>query len=171
VGEEDKTITDRQLKDAINYIKQNSRIHDVLISGGDPLVLDTDRLESIISALRGIRHVEIIRIGTRVHVVMPRRIDEKLLEKLSKYHPIWINTHLNHPNEITSLSRRACEIHCGCRHPLGNQSVLLKVSTTCRSHVAITAQSCFNARAARIIYTNATFQKDSVIFEPEWKRE
>ena len=119
VGEEDRVITEREFKAALDYIRSHTEIRDVLISGGDPLVMSTEKLEHIISSLREIPHVDIIRIGTRVPVVLPMRITDELLDMLKKYHPIWINTHFNHPREITPDSRRACYRHCGRRHSFG----------------------------------------------------
>ena len=101
VGEEDKVITEKEINTAVDYIASNPAIRDVLISGGDPLVMSDEKLERIISKIRAVEHVEIIRIGTRVPVVMPMRITKELTDMLRKYHPIWINTHFNHPNELT----------------------------------------------------------------------
>jgi lysine 2,3-aminomutase len=126
VGEEDRAISDRELETAVRYIREHDEIRDVLISGGDPLTLSTHRLETIVSALRAIPHVEIIRIGTRVPVVMPMRITQELLDMLKKYQPIWINVHFNHPAEITPDSERACRMIADAGIPLGNQTVLLK---------------------------------------------
>lgn len=126
VGEEDKMISEKELKQALGYIRSHTEIRDVLISGGDPLVMDTKKLEHIIGSLREIPHVDIIRIGTRVPVVMPMRITDELLDMLVKYQPIWINTHFNHPKEITPESERACAAIVDAGIPLGNQSVLLK---------------------------------------------
>lgn len=126
VGEEDKVITKKELKSALDYINAHTEIRDVLISGGDPFVMSTEKLESIISGLRAIPHVDIIRIGTRVPVVLPMRITTDLLDMLKKYQPIWINTHFNHPNEITPESQKACAAIVDAGIPLGNQSVLLK---------------------------------------------
>jgi lysine 2,3-aminomutase len=126
VGEEDRIITEKELKPALHYIRSHTEIRDVLISGGDPLVMSTKKLEHIISGLRAIPHVDIIRIGTRVPVVMPMRITTELLEMLKKYQPIWINTHFNHPNEITPDAQRACAAIADAGIPLGNQSVLLR---------------------------------------------
>ena len=126
VGEEDKPITEAQLQKAIAYIRAHKEIRDVLISGGDPLTMSTEKLEHIISSLRAIDHVEIIRIGTRVPVVLPMRITQELTDMLRKYHPIWINTHFNHPNELTPESARACAAIVDAGIPLGNQTVLLR---------------------------------------------
>ena len=126
VGEEDRIITKSELKTALDYIRSHEEIRDVLISGGDPLVMDTERLELIISGLRSIPHVDIVRIGTRVPVVLPMRITEELLAMLKKYQPVWINTHFNHPNEITPDAEKACTAIVDAGIPLGNQSVLLR---------------------------------------------
>ena len=126
VGEEDKPITEAQLQKAIAYIRAHQEIRDVLISGGDPLTMSTEKIEHIIASLRAIDHVEIIRIGTRVPVVMPMRITQELTDMLRKYHPIWINTHFNHPNELTPESARACAAIVDAGIPLGNQTVLLR---------------------------------------------
>ncbi len=126
VGEEDRIITEKELQTALEYIRNHAEIRDVLVSGGDPLVMSTEKLEHIISSLRAIPHVDIIRIGTRVPVVMPMRITEELLGMFKKYQPIWINTHFNHPREITPDSERACAAIVDAGIPLGNQTVLLK---------------------------------------------
>lgn len=126
VGEEDFVISDEEVDVGVNYIAQNPQIRDVLISGGDPLTMSDARLESIIAKIRKIEHVEIIRIGTRVPVVMPMRITPELLGMLKKYQPIWINTHFNHPKELTEDSIKACADIVEAGIPLGNQSVLLR---------------------------------------------
>lgn len=126
VGEEDYVINDAEVDAAVDYIAKNSNIRDVLLSGGDPLTMSDARLEKIIAKLRNIEHVEIIRIGTRVPVVMPMRITPDLLNMLKKYHPIWINTHFNHPKELTPEAVKACSDIIDAGIPLGNQSVLLR---------------------------------------------
>ena len=126
VGEEDYCISKEQIETALDYIRRTTAIRDVLISGGDPLTLSDERLEYILSRLRAIEHVEIIRIGTRVPVTMPMRITPALMAMFKKYQPIWINTHFNHPNELTSDSIAACGRIADAGIPLGNQSVLLK---------------------------------------------
>lgn len=115
-----------ELNRVFEYISSHREIRDVIISGGDPLVLSDRMIEMIISRLRNISHIEIIRIGTRVPVTLPQRVTSELCSMLRKYHPIWINTHFNHPNEITPESSRACEMLADAGIPLGNQSVLLK---------------------------------------------
>lgn len=126
VGEEDFCINEEKLEKVLGYIKGNTAIRDVLLSGGDPFIMGDSYLEHIISRLRSISHVEIIRIGTRTPVVLPMRITDSLMEMLKKYHPIWINTHFNHPREITDDSAAACQKIVDAGIPLGNQSVLLK---------------------------------------------
>jgi lysine 2,3-aminomutase len=126
VGQEESAISRQDLDDAVGYIRRTPAIRDVLISGGDPLTLTTDRLEEIIAAVRAIPHVEIIRIGSRVPVVLPMRIDDALVAMLRKYHPIFLNTHFNHPKELTPAARAACEKLADGGIPIGNQTVLLR---------------------------------------------
>ena len=126
VGQEESPISRQDLAQEIAYIRRTPAIRDVLISGGDPLTLSTDRLEEIVAAVRAIPHVEIIRIGTRVPVVLPMRVDDELCAMLRRYHPLFINTHFNHPKELTPLARAACERLADAGIPLGNQTVLLR---------------------------------------------
>lgn len=130
-GQKDTSLPMEQIENAISYIEKTPQIRDVVISGGDPLLLSDDKLEFIISKLRAIPHVEIIRIGSRTPVVMPQRVTDDLVNMLKKYHPIWLNTHFNHPNEITKESKEACEKLANAGVPLGNQSVLLKGVNDC----------------------------------------
>ena len=125
-GETDLPTPFTLIEKAVEYIKKTKNIRDVLISGGDPLTLKTEYLEKIIKLIRTVKHVEIVRIGTRVPVVMPMRITDELVTMLRKYHPIWINTHFNHPKEMTDLSSKACQKIVDAGIPLGNQSVLLR---------------------------------------------
>lgn len=112
--------------DALRYIADNPAIRDVILSGGEPLLLDDDRLEYILSRLRAISHVEIIRIGTRLPVTLPERITDKLCRMLKKYQPVYLNTHFNHSAEITESSTKACTMLADAGIALGNQTVLLK---------------------------------------------
>ena len=130
-GQTDHAVSMEQINKCIEYIRNHPEVRDVLISGGDPLVMSDERLESIIAALYEIPHVEIVRIGTRTPVVMPQRITPELCAMLKKYHPIWINVHFNHPKEITPESRKACEMLADAGIPLGNQSVLLAGVNDC----------------------------------------
>jgi lysine 2,3-aminomutase len=117
---------DEEIELMLDYIRNNKKVRDVVISGGDVLTLSTQRLESVISKLRQIEHLEIIRIGSRYPVVLPQRIDDELCEMLSKYGPIWLNTHFNHPNEVTPEAARACEKLLRAGVPVNNQTVLLR---------------------------------------------
>jgi len=131
VGVTDRVAPPARIQAGIEYIKAHKEIRDVLISGGDPLTLSDDRIESIVKRLREIPHVEIIRIGSRTPVVMPQRITPELAKMLAKYHPVYLNTHFNHPKEITPESSRACAILADAGIPLGNQSVLLRGINNC----------------------------------------
>ena len=130
-GQKDDAQPLTQIDNAIEYIRNTPVIRDVVLSGGDALLMSDDRLEYIISKLREIPHVEIIRLGSRVPVVMPQRITDDLVNMIKKYHPIWLNTHFNHPNEITEESKAACEKMANAGIPLGNQSVLLRGVNDC----------------------------------------
>lgn len=130
-GQNDGAQPVDRIDKAIEYIRSTPVIRDVLLSGGDALLMSDERLEYIISKLREIPHVEIIRIGSRVPVVMPQRITDDLVNMLKKYHPIWLNTHFNHPNEITPESMEACKKMADAGIPLGNQSVLLRGVNDC----------------------------------------
>lgn len=116
---------------AIAYISNTPAVRDVLISGGDALLLEDDDVEYILNRLARISHVEIIRFGTRTPVVLPQRITPELCRILKKYHPIWINTHFNHPKEITEEAKEACARLADAGIPLGNQTVLLKGVNDC----------------------------------------
>ena len=111
---------------AIEYIHAHSEVRDVLISGGDPLTLPDDALESIVKRLRRIRHVEMIRIGTKMPVSLPQRITSSLVSMLKKYHPLWMSIHVTHPEELTPEFEAACARLADAGIPLGSQTVLLK---------------------------------------------
>lgn len=130
-GQKDSSSPIERIDKAIEYIANTPQVRDVLLSGGDALLVSDQRLEYIIQKLREIPHVEIIRIGSRTPVVLPQRITPELVSMLSKYHPIWLNTHFNHPNEITEESKLACERLANAGVPLGNQSVLLRGINDC----------------------------------------
>jgi lysine 2,3-aminomutase len=130
-GNNDTESSPERIDKAIEYIAKMPQIRDVLLSGGDALLISDAKLESIIQRLRAIPHVEIIRIGTRTPVVCPQRITPELVNMLKKYHPVWINTHFNHANEITPESRTACQRMADAGIPLGNQSVLLRGVNDC----------------------------------------
>ena len=130
-GQTDDESPSDNIQKAIDYIAATPQVRDVLLSGGDALMVSDAKLESIIKRLRAIPHVEIIRIGSRVPVVCPQRITDKLVDMLKQYHPVWLNTHFNHPNEITPESKAACERMANAGIPLGNQSVLLRGVNDC----------------------------------------
>jgi lysine 2,3-aminomutase len=131
VGDHDYIPNKSILKKGISYIKNHPEVRDVLLSGGDPFLLSDEYLDWILGELRKIKHVEIIRIGTRTPVVLPYRITESLVAMLRKHHPIWINTHFNHPREITHSSREALKKLADAGIPLGNQTVLLSGINDC----------------------------------------
>jgi len=114
------------IKAGVEYIREHKEVRDVVVSGGDPLVFDDDKVEWILGMLRAIPHVEILRLGTRVPVTLPQRITEDLCKKLKKYQPLYINTHFNHPKECTLEAYRACAMLSDAGFPIGNQMVLLK---------------------------------------------
>jgi lysine 2,3-aminomutase len=125
VGDPAATFSRAEFEMQIEYIKHTPQVRDVLLSGGDPLVLAPKILDEILNRLRDIPHVEIVRIGSRVPVFLPMRITSELTEMLQKYHPLWINIHVNHPNEISAELAEACDKLTKAGIPLGNQSVLL----------------------------------------------
>ena len=130
-GQKDGARTRTQIDACIDYIANTPAVRDVLLSGGDALLMSDERLEYILSKLRAIDHVEIIRIGTRTPVVLPQRITPELCAIIRKYHPVWLNTHFNHTNEITPDSRRATTMLADAGVQLGNQSVLLRGVNDC----------------------------------------
>ncbi len=115
-----------RLERAIDYIRSTPAVRDVLISGGDPLTLNDERLGWLLSRLREIPHVEILRIGTKVPAVLPQRITQNLVRMLRRYHPLWMSLHFTHPAECTPEAYRACERLANAGIPLGSQTVLLK---------------------------------------------
>jgi len=130
-GETDRPLPQSQIDQAIAYIRETPAVRDVLLSGGDPFTLSTDRLEYIVAKVHEIPHVEIVRYGTAVPVVMPQRITDELVSMLKKYQPVWINTHFNHPKEITERSKQALAKLADAGFVLGNQSVLMRGVNDC----------------------------------------
>ncbi len=127
-----ENIPDReQILQGLDYIRKTPRVRDVLLSGGDPLLMSDKYLDWILTELRKIDHVEVIRIGTRSPVVLPYRITDELVEMLKKHQPLWINTHFNHPRELTASSKQAIAKLADAGFPLGNQSVLLAGVNDC----------------------------------------
>lgn len=130
-GTTDHILPKSQLQNAIDYIKKTPQVRDVLISGGDSFLVNDETIDFILGSLRKIPHVEVIRFGTRTPVVLPQRITSDLCGILKKYHPVWVNTHFNHPYEITPQAKEACERLADAGVPLGNQTVLLRGINDC----------------------------------------
>jgi len=120
------TVTDSTINSGISYIRGNKTIREVVISGGDPLLLEDDAINRILKDLRSIRHIEILRLHTRVPCTLPQRITKNLADILRQYHPVFVNTHFNHPDEITNEAALACTVLADAGVPLGCQTVLLK---------------------------------------------
>ena len=131
VGDKDFIPCKKEILKGIEYIKKTPEVRDVLLSGGDPFMLPDEYIDWMLSEIEKIPHVEVMRIGTRVPVVLPYRITDELVEILKKHHPLWINTHFNHPRELTGSSRRALKKLADAGIPLGNQSVLLANVNDC----------------------------------------
>jgi len=125
-GTRETAISQPRLRQIVAYLRAHPEISDCIISGGDPFTMSTGSIEQILIALRSVPSIDIIRFGTRTPVVLPMRITDELVAMLKKYHPIWVNTHFNHPREITEQSRQACAKLVDAGIPLGNQSVLLR---------------------------------------------
>jgi lysine 2,3-aminomutase len=144
-GTRESSISAARLRQVVEYLNHHPEVSDVIISGGDPFTMSDNAIEAVLSAIRSVPTVSVIRIGTRVPVVMPMRITDELVAMLKKYHPLWINTHFNHPNEITAESKAACTRLADAGIPMGNQTVLLKginddpkvIESLCRELVAI----------------------------------
>jgi lysine 2,3-aminomutase len=130
-GQSDDEVGMENINKCIDYIRNTPQVRDVLLSGGDCLLVSDQKLEYIISKLREIPHVEIVRLGSRTPVVLPQRITDDLVNMLKKYHPIWLNTHFNHPKEFTPESMEALRKLADAGIPLGNQSVLLRGVNDC----------------------------------------
>ena len=130
-GHQDQSVPQENIDKCIEYIRNHPEVRDVLLSGGDALLVSDEILEYIIKKLREIPHVEIIRIGSRTPVVCPQRITDDLVNMLKKYHPIWLNTHFNHPKEFTPESKEAIRKLADAGIPLGNQTVLLRGVNDC----------------------------------------
>ena len=125
VGDPSQTFSSKDFEAQLDYLRRTPQVRDVLLSGGDPLTLAPKILERLLTALREIPHIEVVRIGSRVPVFMPQRVTAELTDMLEKFHPLWINIHVNHPNEITAELAEACDKLTRAGIPLGNQSVLL----------------------------------------------
>ncbi len=126
VGEHESSSSASRFDQAIEYIKSNKKVRDVLISGGDPLTLEDEEIDDLLGRIRSISHVELLRIGTRVPVTLPQRITEKLVTIFKKHSPVWMSIHFNHPKEITKRCKIACDMLADAGVPMGSQTVLLK---------------------------------------------
>lgn len=131
VGDPTATFSRSEFDLQIEYLKRNPQVRDVILSGGDPLTMAPRLLEELLTRLREIPHIEIVRIGSRVPVFMPMRITDELCNTLQKFHPLWMNIHVNHPNEISAELAQACDKLSRAGIPLGNQSVLLAGVNDC----------------------------------------
>ena len=125
VGDSSK-INMKFIQDGLDYIARSPQVRDVILSGGDPLMLNDYLLERVLKGLRAIPHVEIIRLGTKIPCVLPQRVTAKLCKVIKKYHPVYVNTHFNHPWECTPEAKKACEMLADAGCPVGNQAVLMK---------------------------------------------
>jgi len=125
VGDPEK-IPMSQFESAFRYLEEHAEIRDVILSGGDPLLLSDRRLDEILGRLRGIRHLEVLRIGSRVPCHLPERVTPELCAMLRKHHPLYLNTHFNHPDELTPAAVTALGMLADAGIPLGCQTVLLK---------------------------------------------
>ncbi|KWW31242.1 MAG: lysine 2,3-aminomutase [bacterium P3] len=130
-GQKDDESPSERIEKCLAYIERTPEVRDVLLSGGDCLMVSDKKLEYIIQRLRAIPHVEIVRLGSRTPVVCPQRITPELCEMLKKYHPVWLNTHFNHPNEFTPEAEAALARLANAGIPLGNQTVLLRGVNDC----------------------------------------
>jgi lysine 2,3-aminomutase len=147
-GKKECHISAQRLDKIKKYLLKHEEVKDVIVSGGDPFSQENSFIEEILEAIRPIPHIDIIRFGTRVPVVLPQRITPKLLAMLKKYKPLWINTHFNHPSEITPESSEACRKIVDAGIPMGNQTVLLKgindssevISELCRKLIKISVK-------------------------------
>jgi lysine 2,3-aminomutase len=131
VGDLDQIPLRTDMEQALEYIRATPEVRDVLLSGGDPLLLPDSTLDWLLESLHAIPHVEIVRIGTRIPVVLPYRVTDDLVAMLKRHHPLWVNTHFNHPREITDSAREALAKLADAGIPLGNQSVLLAGVNDC----------------------------------------
>ena len=167
-GQKDAESPNDRIEKCIEYVEKTPVVRDVLLSGGDALMVSDAKLEYIIKRLRAIPHVEIIRIGSRTPVVCPQRITDDLCNMLKKYHPIWLNTHFNHPNEVTPESAAACARLADAGIPLGNQSVLLRGVNDCVHVMKHLVHELVKMRLT--ISTSATCRWVSSISVPPYRR-
>jgi len=146
VGDRDSIPTREEITQGLDYIRNTPVVRDVLLSGGDPLMLSDDYLDWILGELRAIPHVQVIRIGSRMPVVLPYRITDNLVRVLKKHHPLWLNTHFNHPRELTTSAKEALARLADAGIPLGNQTVLLAGVNDCPMIIKKLVQSLVENR-------------------------
>ena len=135
-----------ELKKALDYIRAHAQIRDVIVSGGDPLLLSDGRLEELLSSLQSIPHVEMIRIGTRIPVCLPMRVTESLCQTIRRYAPVYVVTHFNHPKEVTAEARRACELLVDHGVPVENQAVLMRRINSSAALIKDLSHACLKMR-------------------------
>ncbi len=163
VGNESK-IKSADIASGIDYIKNHEEIRDVIISGGDPLMLNDDKLESILAKIREIPHIQILRIGSRVPCVLPQRVTQNLVDMIKKYHPVYMNLHFNHPDEITEESKRALNMLANAGIPLGSQTVLLKGVNDNSEVMKLLMQKLLMARVKPYYIYQADYVKGTLHF-------
>jgi lysine 2,3-aminomutase len=131
VGAKQQVMSLEQMDRVVSYLARKTEIRDVLVSGGDPLIMSDRHIEYLLARLRAIRHIEVLRLGTRVPVFLPQRVTPELVGMLRRYHPLYINIHFNHPAEITPEVQEACARLVDAGIPLGSQTVLLRGINDC----------------------------------------
>ena len=139
-------ISREELDEAVGYLRAHQEVRDVLVSGGDPLLLSTARLVELLESIRGIPHVEIVRIGTRIPVCLPMRVDDELARTLRRYAPLFVVTHFNHAKEITPEARQACELLVDHGVPVENQAVLMRRVNSSATAIKDLMQKCLTMR-------------------------
>jgi lysine 2,3-aminomutase len=159
VGDPTQNFNRHDIEAQLDYLRRTPQVRDVLLSGGDALTLAPKLLESILRSLREIPHIEIVRIGSRVPVFLPQRIDDELCDMLAKYHPLWMNLHFNHPNEITPEVSRACDKLTRAGIPIGNQSVLLAGVNDCLTSRRLSSTSSSRTASGPTTSTSATWSR------------
>ncbi len=159
VGDPDYVPSKGQIQAGLNYIKNHKEVRDVLLSGGDALMVPDDFLDWVLTELNSIPHVEVVRIGTRTPVVLPYRITPKLVAILKRHHPLWLNTHFNHPRELTPSAMEALRKLADVGIPLGNQSVLLAGVNDCPQIIKKLNQKLVQNRVAPTTFSNVTSLK------------
>jgi lysine 2,3-aminomutase len=143
---EEGGITREEIEEAVAYLRRHAEVRDVLISGGDPLLLSTARLRDLLERIRGVPHVEIVRIGTRIPVCLPMRVDNELAEALRRFAPLFVVTHFNHAKEITPEAREACERLVDHGIPVENQAVLMRRVNSSAQAIKDLMQKCLTMR-------------------------